>query len=95
MLDDVFKGIIGKFWHPCKKCLVQAKCNPAPHDKSMTMINIEYDKYNRFVYRKSLVESLGDTIDVYSAIACFIVGIILILLTFIFGCWKWVELIFY
>lgn len=93
MIDDFFKGLAGKYWHPCKKCLVQVTCNPAPHDRPIIMLKTECNKYKTFVNRRDLVESLGDSVEVYSAVVCFIVGGLLILLTFIFGCWKWVEII--
>ena len=95
MLDDFFKGLACKYWHPCKKCLVQVTCNPSPHDKTISMLTTKCDKYKTFLNRRDLVDSLGDGIDVWTAISCLAVGIILILVKFGFGCWKWVEIIFY
>jgi len=92
MLDEFFVSLIERA-HPCKTCLVQATCNPAPHDRPLTMIKKKCNKYTAFLNTKDLADTTGNNIEVFSFITFFVLGVILFIITFGLGLWKWVELI--
>lgn len=94
MLDTLFVSLVERY-NPCKSCLVRVTCNPAPHNNPLTMIDKKCHKYKAFRNIKDLADAFGDNIEVVSFITLFILGCILILITFCLGLWKWVELILY
>jgi hypothetical protein len=70
--------------NPCKTCLVQATCNQ----------KFRYDCEALYAYRKASarIESI-DTWIVLSTFLTWCIGFcLLVIITFCFGIWKWVEL---
>lgn len=88
MLSKIWKKIYPRiFRNPCDVCLVKSKCKNTPY--SMKQICILEDKWlNR---QSKIVTILNDT-ELYLFIFSLILGTLLIILTFVFGLWKWFEI---
>lgn len=79
MLEFVRQWYI-KNKNPCKKCLVQAACQKTCTTKE------------NFYKTARKINKLDSEIEIGFLLTCFLSGILFMVITFIFGLWKWVEL---
>jgi len=87
IFEDFAKWFVEKFLNPCKKCLVQASCNPMRQNKRC-------DAYTIYLKRRQEYTATGGDVDVYTFLGVAVVGTLFVIATFCLGVWKWVELIF-
>ena len=93
IFQDTAKWFVKKYLNPCKTCLVQATCDPTRVTYKLTESN-KCELYQKYLKRLSQADSIGSDMDVYTFLTLMGAGVILFLITLVFGVWKWVELIF-
>ena len=69
--------------YPCKKCLVKATCNDLARDCQYKEDHFKYDRAK---------ENVKDELSEWFFIVSFFGGMAFVVLTFILGIWKWVEI---
>ena len=69
--------------YPCAKCLVKVTCL----EMSTCDLYIDHGKYSQV--RKSMKEEVAELIFVI----CLFGGLAFVILTLLFGLWKWVEIL--
>lgn len=89
MLDDWWKKLYPHlFKKPCKTCLVQATCRaPAEPWKRQSC-----DLKNKWRHREYKVETFLNNVELTFFGLFFIGGILICVVTFFLGFWKWYDI---
>jgi hypothetical protein len=85
MIEELGEALYSRYFNPCKKCLVQATCEPS---------STKCDKYDHFHKQNHKISSIGSDIEAVVLILYLCIGVLFIISIFVFGIWKWIEIIF-
>lgn len=88
MLDDLWKKVYPHiFKKPCRTCLVQAKCLNSPY-----LERPKCDLKTEWRSREYKVETFLNNVELFCFGSFFFGGIILCIVTFFLGFWKWYDI---